>query len=118
MDDKMIEELKAAGIDVEGARNRFMGNLDMLERFLKKFLADNNYTALADAMEAGETQAAFNAAHTLKGVCGNLSLTPLYEAVSDITELLRAGDIEGASPILPRVADEYEKMKAVISRLE
>lgn len=118
MDDKIIEELKAAGIDVDGATKRFMGNVGMFERFLKKFSDDNSYTALADAMEAGEVQAAFNAAHTLKGVCGNLSLTPLYEAVSDITELLRAGDIEGAFPVLPRVADEYEKMKAVISRLE
>ncbi len=37
----------------------------------------------------------------LKGVLGNLSLTPLYEKASEITELLRA-----------RSEADYEKMMA------
>ena len=48
-----------------------------------------------------DLDAAFDAAHALKGVLGNLSLTPLYEKASKITELLRA-----------RSEADYEKMMA------
>ncbi len=39
---------------------------------------------------AGDLTGAFEAAHTLKGVAGNLGLTPLYEAVCAIVEPLRS----------------------------
>ena len=35
---------------------------------------------------------AFEAAHTLKGVTGNMGLTPLYDAVCTIVEPLRTGE--------------------------
>ena len=41
-------------------------------------------------VEAGDKDAAFEAAHQLKGVLGNLALTPMYEPVAEMTELLRA----------------------------
>ena len=37
-------------------------------------------------------RAAFEAAHTLKGVAGNLGLKPLYDAVCHIVEPLRRGE--------------------------
>ena len=42
------------------------------------------------ALEAGDLDAAFEAAHALKGVTGNLALTPIYEPVQVVTELLRS----------------------------
>ena len=41
--------------------------------------------------EAGDKAAAFEMAHALKGVLGNLALTPIYKPLSEMTELLRAG---------------------------
>ncbi len=41
-------------------------------------------------MENGDTETAFRAAHTLKGICMNLGFDRLYEASYDITEVLRA----------------------------
>ena len=51
---------------------------------------DTGFERLKAALEAGDLAAAFEAAHALKGVLGNLALTPAYDQVSEITELLRA----------------------------
>lgn len=40
-------------------------------------------------MEEGSREGAFRVAHTLKGVCSNLSLNRLLLSVSKLTELLR-----------------------------
>ena len=52
-------------------------------------LADANFGKLREAMAAGDAKAAFEAAHALKGAIGNLSLTPLYNPISELTERLR-----------------------------
>jgi len=53
-------------------------------------LRDDGYERLQAALDANDLDAAFELAHALKGVLGNLSLTPLLEPVSEMTELLRA----------------------------
>jgi HPt (histidine-containing phosphotransfer) domain-containing protein len=52
---------------------------------------DPSYPALCRAIEAGSSEEAFRAAHTLKGICQNLALTALYQQASTVTELLRGG---------------------------
>ena len=44
---------------------------------------------LEDAVASKDLDKAFDAAHSLKGVLGNLALTPVYQPVYEITELLR-----------------------------
>ena len=61
MDALKKERLAAAGIDVDGALERFLGYDALLERFLKKFLADGNYAALSAAVAAGDPAAALTA---------------------------------------------------------
>lgn len=117
MDENMIQELRDAGVDVDGASERFMGNMALLERFLKKFPNDKNYGELLDAFGKNDTDGAFHAAHTLKGVCGNLSLTALYNIASEVTELLRAGNMDLAKAKLPELQEEYDTIIAVIEKL-
>lgn len=104
--DKQV--LVDAGIDVDGALERFMGSETLLVRFLGKFPADPNFSALETAVAAGDCDAAFTAAHTLKGVCGNLSMTSLFELVSRQTELLRSGDLAGAAAMMPALTTQYQ----------
>lgn len=48
------EQLTAAGVDVHGALERFMGNEALLERMLQRFTGDANYAQLlAAADQAG-----------------------------------------------------------------
>lgn len=70
---------------------RRMGSPALAERFSVKFLKDTSYFALNEALEKKDWESAFRAAHTLKGVAANLSLTKVTEAASDITEDLRGG---------------------------
>lgn len=66
----------------------------LVGRFIGKFLDDTSCQDLIDAWKAGDDEAAFNAAHTAKGVCANLSLSELATLTSDITEALRPGNDE------------------------
>ena len=53
-------------------------------------LGDAKFEELGVAVNAGDLDKAFELCHALKGVIGNLAITPLYEALSDMTEILRA----------------------------
>lgn len=114
MDEKVLETLKQAGVDVDGALERFMGNTGLLKKFLLKFLDDKDYGILVKAIEDGDTDTAFKAAHTLKGVCGNLSLMGMFRLIGEQTELLRAGNLSDAAAMMPEVTAEYNKMVDVI----
>lgn len=89
MDEKMILEIKACGIDYEGTLHRFMNKQEMMVRFLKKFPDDTNYSQLIESIEKRDYGTAFRCAHTLKGVVANLGIESIYGHVSQITELLR-----------------------------
>jgi HPt (histidine-containing phosphotransfer) domain-containing protein len=104
------ESCIAAGIDYDSGLARFAGKADLYEKFLKKFPADTTFTDLEKAMADGDTRAAFIAAHTLKGVTGNLSLNGLYTGILPLVEALRGdGNMELAKTLYPPVKEEYDK---------
>ena len=109
MDAQKRETLCAAGIDVDAALERLMGSDALLERFLKKFLDDPNYEKLKAAQAAGDREGAVTASHSLKGVCGNLSMTELFDLLTRQVGLLRAADWAGAMALMPGVDRAYEE---------
>ena len=118
MKEELRKRLMQAGADIDGALERFMGNEGLYTRFARGFREDMNYNALLKAMEAGDVKAAFNAAHTLKGVTGNLSFNRLYERVSEVVEPLRREDLEEAGKKLPALTDAYEELIRVLEEWE
>ena len=89
----------------------------LVEKFVRKFLDDRSYAELTAAMAAGDHDAAFRAAHTLKGVCGNLGFDALLNVVEPLTELLRPEGSEipaGANALLEDVCREYDRTVAAI----
>lgn len=86
------EEVYAYGADYQAIIERFMGDETLYLKFLNMLPQDTNLRKLGDSLRAENLSDAFEAAHTLKGVAGNLALTPLYQAVSAIVEPLRAGE--------------------------
>lgn len=101
------ELLINAGVNYNACLQRFMYNETLCDRFLAKFTQDDSYAALCYALDFGNCDEAFRAAHTLKGVAGNLSLDILFQAVSAQAEHLRAGDLEAARAMLPCVKAAY-----------
>ena len=88
-----------------------------IEKFLRMFLEDDNFKRLSGALSAGDVEEAFIAAHTLKGVCQNLALDDLYDADVQVTEALRAKELDKAREYFPDVEREYNNVKLAIDNL-
>lgn len=91
---------------------------NFVRRIAVKFLRDESFAQLESALNAGDAQAAFSAAHTLKGVSGNLSFTRLARSSTAITELLRSGDLAAAKERLPEVAEDYRRTAEALRDFE
>lgn len=115
MTEEAKQKLLNAGVDLDGAMERFLHNEAMYEKFLKKFLADPNYQELVAAVAEKDCNKAFTAAHTLKGVCGNLALQGLYHAIRDQVECFRADNFAEGEAMMPAVTAEYEKVVSMIT---
>ena len=85
-----IDTLRQFGADTRDGLGRCMNNEAFYLRLVGMALNDANFGRLEEAVKNGDLSAAFEAAHALKGVLANLSLTPLCTPVSEMTELLRA----------------------------
>ena len=107
----------AMGADYEGVLERFSSEA-LVKKFALKFLDDNSYSNLEDALADGNVENAFRAAHTLKGVCLNLGFDNLYKASFDITEKLRGRDTEGCEELLARVEEQYNNTVDAIHMME
>ena len=116
MDSQIKAGLMAAGVDVDEALEHCMGSAAMLSRFLKKFPADQGFATLTAALEAGDHEGAVNAAHTLKGLCGNLSIKPLFTGFDRQVALMRAGDWDGAAAMMPQLTEDYNRaLEAILT---
>ncbi len=111
------ERLGRAGINVSDALERFMGNDALLERFLKKFLSDPNYEKLTAAIDAGDQETALTAAHTLKGVCGNLGMSELFDLLTKQVAAFRADRWEDAANLMPDISLAYERVVEELKNL-
>lgn len=116
MDSARKQRLLDAGLDLTSALDRFMNNEALLEKFLAKFPADPNHDRLTAAIAAGDKEGAIIAAHTLKGVCGNLSMTALFELLTRQVAAFRADDWEGAVAMMPELDRMYTALCAAITQ--
>ena len=100
-----LQECYAAlGGDYEGVAGRLRSDR-LVQKFTLKFLDDPSYELLCTSMDSQEYGEAFRAAHTIKGVCQNLSFTTLYGSSSQLCEALRDG-------FRPEVPGLFEQVKA------
>ena len=105
-----IETLRRAGVNTEEGLRRLMNNETFYLRLVNMALDDAGFGKLSDAVGNDDRKAAFEAAHALKGVLGNLSLTPMYEKVSEMTELLRAGKDADYALLLRQLLEQRDEL--------
>ena len=86
----------------------------MVQKFVLRFLDDKSYELLCGAMESGNYEEAFRAAHTIKGVCQNLSFTTLYQSSNQLAEALRNGYTPEAPALFDQVCADYERTAGAI----
>ena len=110
------QECQQAGINYAEGVARFVGNASLYEHFLAEFLKDGTFAELEQAMAAGDAKAAFNAAHTLKGLTGNLSLSALYGQLVPFVDALRGeADLPRAHLLFPAVQQDYRQTAAFLA---
>lgn len=89
-----IEQLKASGIDYDEGLDRFSGNSHLYEKYLKKLLDITLYEEMKQAIEHGDIEVAFDCAHKLKSLIGNLSINHFYNEIKNLTDQLRAKTVD------------------------
>ena len=114
MDQSTFAELEKCGVDTKATLARFGGSAKLYERFLGKFLNDPSFSQTIEALGKGDFAAVLTAAHTLKGVSGNLGLTPVYEISAKMVDSIRAGDNAGAAELQGRLTEAYNSICAVL----
>ena len=100
----LITELRNLDVDVNEGLERVMGDNSLYEMMLGMFIGsiNDNPVNLSD-FDGGSVDALIERIHMLKGVTGNLALTPLFNSYTDILGLLRNGKVAEAK-------DKFEQM--------
>lgn len=111
----LTEQLAPYGIDYADAMDRFGGNDALFKRLALKYLDDDHYVSLVATLEADDFEEAYQHAHALKGVAGNLSLTDLHRAAGLVSDELHQGEPQLAKSNLPAVEKAHH---AAIQGLE
>jgi HPt (histidine-containing phosphotransfer) domain-containing protein len=95
------------------------GEPDVLAEVLKIFLEDvpKKIRSLQLAAEAGDAGQVARLAHSLKGSSGNIGATSMMDVCRRIDDLAKAGDLEGVTPLLPTLTDEYHRVELEIKHL-
>lgn len=111
---------EAIGGNYEDVLRRLRSEV-LIRKFTLKFLEDQSYSLLKQALGDNNYEEAFRGAHTLKGVCQNLSFDRLYEVSYELTELLRdkTGEQPGIPETMEKITEIYEitidEIKKVLS---
>lgn len=104
MNTQLREILNTGSIDADSLLERCMGNEAFMIKLLEKFLQDATYARLDAALLAKDLATAREAAHTLKGLCGNLAMTRLFDLLDQQMQFLRAGNMSESRDMMPGIA--------------
>lgn len=104
-----------------GDYDEVMGRLrseSLVQKFVLKFPADPSFSLLETSLASENWAEAFRGAHTLKGVCQNLSFTALYQSSATLCEALRGGQPLTDPSLAAQVAEDYQHTAAAIQALQ
>lgn len=108
-----IENLNKIGVKTQEGLARCLNNEAFYLRLVAKVRNDATFDKLYDAINNNDLKLAFECAHALKGVLGNLSLTPMETPIKEMTELLRTGKEMDYSSYI----DEIKKQKEIFDKV-
>lgn len=112
----LISELDALGVNTKEAIERLNNNSAFYVKMLGKFTAELENHPVMPYLESGNYEEAVAHAHTLKGLTGNLSVTPLYTAYTEIVALLRSNEPEKAKKLMADTLPIQSEIAACIEK--
>ena len=108
----MLDELRDLGVDVDKALKLLNGKTALYEKLLVKFADMIKKADIRTDFDSNDCKAMMETTHMIKGSAGNLSITPLFKAYSDIMQLFREGKPEEARAGLISVLPVQESIIA------
>ncbi|WP_029320358.1 Hpt domain-containing protein [Butyrivibrio sp. AE3004] len=111
MNDNKIEALNNWGADASSAVKRMLGDTDFYLNLIDMFLTNNDWEELSRLISEKKYKEAFVVSHRMKGSCADLSLTPLYNALCEVTDDLR-------NDVRPSLSYNYERAEKLHSSLK
>ena len=105
-----IEKLRKYGADVDDGITRCVNNESFYLMLVGSLIEDNKIEKLAKEIEENDLASAFSTCHSLKGMYANLSITPIYEILVELTEYLRARKVMDYSPIINKLIEKKEEL--------
>lgn len=106
----LFEDLKELGVNVDEGLERLGGNQALYERLLGSFLKTMDAHHVEPDFDTSDLAEAIEKTHAIKGTSGNLSITPVYEAYTEIVALLRADQPDQAKEVLEKILPVQEKI--------
>ena len=103
--------LGTCGVLFKKQKQKLNVNYQFLFICIPKIFDDKNFEALSSGIKEGDLGKAFDAAHSLKGVLGNLELTPILKPMVEITELLRHKEQVDYTPYLDEIFSQKELLE-------
>ena len=105
-----VEKLNNFGANTAEGLARCFGNEALYLKLVATIPGEASFGKLKDALAEKNLKAAFEAAHALKGVLANLSLTPIYTPVAEITELLRSNTDMDYKSLLDTILEKKDEL--------
>ena len=112
----MIEELKKLGLNAKEGLERVLGDEELYEMMLGMSRSGQEQPVSPKAFMGEEQEELIKRVHTLKGVAGNLAITPLFKGYTRTLEFLRAGQPKQAQEEYERISLLQEEILACIRR--
>lgn len=113
---KILIALEEWSCDVKGALGRFIEDEELYVTCLRMLTEDHNFEKLGAALKEKNVEMAFDYAHTLKGICANLGLVPMFSCAAAIVEPLRAGNMEHLEESYKELLELKEKLKGILEK--
>lgn len=114
-----LKELKdMIAIDIEGSLKRFGDMESFYIKFLKKFVEDKSFDNLKEALNNNDMNKVEEAAHTLKGVAGNLGLTKIYQYSSEMMKAAKEKNVTIVKELEKELREEIEFVVDKLKKLD
>lgn len=111
--------LEASGVQVGPALERFMGNEDLYLSFLARLPGQLRFEEILRALGEGDEEGFYLRVHDLKGLAGNLGLTPVHDCAQAVLKEFRAERFRNRDRLTALTWEakrESERVTALIER--
>lgn len=110
-----IDNLKKYGADVTEGVSRCLNDESFYLDLVKSVIPDVRIDELETYIAEKNFDKAFEVAHALKGMYGNISMKPIYDPICEITEHLRGKEDVDYSGYLNEAKAQKEKLNELAS---